>query len=80
MKSLRENVCGAAKAARQKPLYPVTKKMMIDILLGNGNYANENNLVKSDSQGSLIDEPSLIEAVKKVNVVVWESRLHVMQL
>ncbi|GJX18850.1 zinc finger, CCHC-type containing protein [Tanacetum coccineum] len=38
----------------------------------NGNYANENNLAKSDSQGSLIDEPSLIEAVKKVNIVIWD--------
>ncbi|GJU43342.1 zinc finger, CCHC-type containing protein [Tanacetum coccineum] len=41
----------------------------------NGNYANENNLAKSDSQGSLIDEPSLIEAVKKVNVVIWSRRV-----
>ncbi|GKB35177.1 probable protein phosphatase 2C 55 [Tanacetum coccineum] len=43
-----------------------------DECIGNGNYANENNLAKSDSQGSLIDEPSLIEAVKKVNIVIWD--------
>ncbi|GJZ46925.1 hypothetical protein Tco_0600757 [Tanacetum coccineum] len=49
-----------------------TKSRIIGVFFsGNGNYANENNLAKSDLQGSLIDEQSLIEAVKKVNVVVW---------
>nr|GEV38857.1 hypothetical protein [Tanacetum cinerariifolium] len=42
MKSLRENVRGVAKATWQKPLYPVTKKMMMviysDILQGSRVY------------------------------------------